>query len=133
MTIKALQMPTEVAALINLPLLGLGLEVDDETEDMVGCSLLYEDGTEISLLILYVSERKWFRERKALVISFVTLGSDSRVTKVFHRETIAVPNGPHDVRFMFYLSSRVRAVAWTLAVIGGMGECVDLPRRQQFE
>jgi hypothetical protein len=126
---QALAMPDYVAQLVRLPLARMNLEPSEVEGDIVSCPLLYEDGTMLSLVVLCVSERGWFREKPMLVLSIVALDQNTRAVRIYCRETISAPTGPSDLPFMIRLSAKVRANAWTLAVTEKMGECVSLPGR----
>lgn len=132
MTNRALTMPEYVADLVRLPLLRLGLEPSPLQDDIVTCSLMYEDGTELSVVVMCVAERRWFRERPVLLLSFVEFDGNTRATKVYHTERMPVPTGPSDFPFMVQVSIRVRAIAWSLAATAGMGECRSLPGREKW-
>lgn len=132
MNSRALAMPEYVAELVRLTLVRLSLHPEPLQDDMVTCSLSYENGTVISLVVMCVAERRWFRERPAVLVSFVELDQDTRATKVYHTETLTAPTGPGDFPFILHLATKVRARAWTLAVTAGLGECLDLPGRHNF-
>jgi hypothetical protein len=128
---RALAMPEYVAQLITLSLVRMGLTPDAE-DDLITCSLIYEDGTELSLVTMCIAERGWFRERPMLVVSIVTLANDTRPIQVHAQGTMPVPTGPNDFPFLVRLSAKVRAAAWSLAATSRMGECVSLPGRTSF-
>jgi hypothetical protein len=121
-------MPDYVAQLIGRPLARLGLEPSEAHDDLVSCPLMYEDGTVLSLAIMCIASRGWFgRETAMLVVSFVALDSHTRVVRTYSCETMAVPTGPGDLPFIVRLSSKVRAIAWSVAATSNMGECVSIP------
>jgi len=126
---RALAMPRHVAQLITLPLESMGLQPSDAQDDLISCPLHYEDGTVLSLVVMCIAERRWFRETPMLVISAVTTEGSRTAIKVHFRDTMKPPNGPSDVAFTVRLSAKVRAIAWTIAATNGMGECLSLPGR----
>jgi hypothetical protein len=129
MTTRALAMPEYVAQLIRLPLARMKLEPSEAEDDIVSCSLLYANGTVLSLVVMCIAKRGWFREKPMLVVSIVELDANTRAVQVHSRETMAVPTDPNDVPFMIRFVAMVRASAWTVAAISSMGECVSLPGR----
>lgn len=129
MTNRALAMPEYVAQLIRMPLARMKLEPSEAEDDIVRCSLTYENGAVLSLVVMCIARRGWFRDRPLLVVSIVELDDNTRAVQVHSRETMAVPTAPDDLPFVLRLTSLVRAMAWTLAVTSDMGECVSLPGR----
>lgn len=128
MTNRALVMPAYVAELASLPLMRLGLD-PMSGDDLITCPLKYQDGTELSVAILCIATRGWFREKPMVAFSLVKLDEHSRAVSVYIRKVRPYPTGPHDLSFSVRVSALVRAMAWAHAVTGGMGECVDLPGR----
>ena len=127
---QVLAMPDDIATLVRIPLARLGLDPSDVTDDMVMCSLDYEDGTVVSMIVMCTAERGWFNRIKPVIsLSFAELDANTRVVKVHFNETIPVPTGPSDLQFLVRFAAKVRATAWALAVTGGMGECLSLPGR----
>lgn len=126
---RALTMPEHVAQLITLPLERLGLQPSDARDELISCPLHYEDGTVVSLVVICITKRGWFRERPALVISAMSMEGSTRTTRVHFRESMDYPTGPDDLPFTTRLSAKVRAIAWAIAATGGMGECISLPGR----
>jgi hypothetical protein len=129
MTTRALAMPEYVAQLIRLPLARMKLEPSEAEDDIVSCSLLYENGSVLSLVVMCIAKRGWFREKPMLVVSIVALDETTRAVQVHSSETIAVPTDANDVLFMIRLVAMVRASAWTVAATSNMGECLSLPGR----
>jgi hypothetical protein len=129
MTNRALAMPDYVAQLIQLPLARMKLEPSEAEDDIVSCSLLYENGAVLSLVVMCVAKRGWFREKPMLVVSIVELDEHTRAVQVHSRETMAVPTDPDDVLFVLRLTSMIRAMTWTVAATSNMGECISLPGR----
>lgn len=129
MTNRALTMPAYIARLITMPLKRMGLQPSEAQDDLISCPLQYEDGTVLSLVVMCIAKRRWFREKPALVISAVTLEGSPRTVTVHLSETMDAPIGPDDLPFAVRLSAKVRAIAWTIAATGAMGECVSLPGR----
>ena len=127
MTRRKLAMPEYVADLIHMPLTRMGLD-PFRGDDMITCSLMYEDGTELGVAFICVSKRGWFRERAVLLVSLVQVHHDTGAVTVHTRNTIECPRGPHDLEFVMLLPKLVSVIAWTHAARGGMGECADLPR-----
>jgi hypothetical protein len=127
MTTRALAMPEYVAELIRMPLARMKLEPSEAEDDIVSCSLTYENGAVLSLVVMCIAKRGWFRETPLLVVSIVELDDNTRAVQVHSRETMAVPTGPDDLLFVLRFSSMVRAMAWTLAATSDVGECVSLP------
>lgn len=128
MTNRALAMPEYVAQLIRLPLARMKLEPDAK-DDIVSCSLVYENGVVLSLVVVCVAKRGWFREKPMLIVSIIELDDNTRAVQVHSRETMAVPTDPDDLPFVLRFTSMVRAMAWTVAGTSNMGECVSLPGR----
>jgi len=129
MTNRALAMPEYVAQLIRMPLARMKLGPSEAEDDIVSCSLAYENGTVLSLVVMCIAKRGWFREKPLLVVSIVALDDNTRAVQVHSRETMAVPAEPDDMQFVLRFTSMVRAMAWTLAATGNVGECVSLPGR----
>jgi hypothetical protein len=129
MKTRALAMPNYVAELVRLPLVRMDLEPSEAEDDLVTCPLLFEDGTVLSLVVMCVAKRGWFREKAVLIVSVVSLDENSRAVQVYMRDTMDVPSGPSDLPFAIKLSAKVRAIAWSLAATSNMGECVSLPGR----
>ena len=129
MTTRALAMPEYIAQLIRLPLVRMRLQPSEAEEDVINCSLLYENGTVLSLVAICIAKRGWFRERPLLVVSIVKLDDNTRAVQVYYKETMAVPTDPDDVPFTLRFTAMVRAMAWTVAATSNMGECVSLPGR----
>jgi hypothetical protein len=127
MTNRALAMPDYVAQLIRLP--RMGLEPSEATDDIVTCPLLYEDGTVLSLVVMCIAKRGWFnREKPALAISIVALSEATRAARVYLSETVAVPTDDSDLPFMLRFVAMVKAMIWTHAATGNMGECKSFPK-----
>ena len=127
MTNRALAMPQYVAQLIRLSLIRMKLEPSEAEDDIVSCSLAYENGTALSLVVMCVAKRGWFREKPVLTVSIIELDDNTRAVQVHSRETMDVPTGPDDLPFVLRFSSMVRAMALTLAATSNLGECVSLP------
>jgi hypothetical protein len=106
------------------------LNPSEAVDDLVTCPLLYENGSVLSLAVMCIGRRRWlYWETATLVISIVELHETTRIARVFSNKTMAVPTDPNDVPFLLSFSACVRAMAWTLAVTGNMGECMSLPGR----
>jgi hypothetical protein len=73
MTNRALAMPEYVARLIRMPLTRMELEPSKAEDDIISCSLLYENGAVLSLVVLCIAKRGWFREKPMLAVSIVEL------------------------------------------------------------
>lgn len=129
MTNRALAMPEYVAQLVRMPLTRMKLGPSEAVDDIVSCSLVYENGTVLSLVVMCIAKRGWFRETPMLLVSIVELDDNTRVVQVHSRETMAVPTDPDDVPFVLRFTAMVRAMAWTLAATSNIGECVSLPGR----
>ncbi|MBW8637352.1 hypothetical protein K1W69_09145 [Hoeflea sp. WL0058] len=69
MKTRALEMPEYLTELLTLTFNRMGLQTPDTSEDAVTIPLQYEDGTELSLVILYVVQKGWlfWKNPKALV------------------------------------------------------------------
>jgi hypothetical protein len=59
---RALAMPEYVARLIRLPLLRMKLEPSEVEDDIVSCSMLYENGAVLSLVAMCIMASKRDRE-----------------------------------------------------------------------
>jgi len=130
MTTQALAMPQYVADLVKLQLNRMGLtHIDAKDDDVIFCPLSYEDGSELSLVVMCIAQRGWLREKPVLLVSIVELGQDTNILRVHFRETMRVPKGPHDFFFLMELMAKIKATAWAIAATAGMGECVSLPGR----
>ncbi|RWK60688.1 hypothetical protein [Mesorhizobium sp.] len=128
MTNRALVMPDYVAELAKLCLAQLGLVPSDEHKDIITASLHYEDGTELSVIVMCLAQRSWFREKPTVAVSIAKLDASMRATEIHLQEVMPVPYGPSDLQFLLALNTNIRAMAWAVAAVGGMGECVELPR-----
>lgn len=62
MTNRALAMPAYIADLVRMPLARLGLDPSDADDDVVTCLLTYEDGSELTVVVMCVGQRGWFRD-----------------------------------------------------------------------
>lgn len=120
-------MPSYIADLIHMPLTRMGLD-PFRGDDMITCSLMYEDGTELGAAFMCVSQRRWFRQRMVLMVSLVHVDHDTGAVTVHTRNTVECPTGPHDLEFVLLVPKLVSVIAWTQAARGTMGECLDLPR-----
>lgn len=128
MTNKALVMPDYVAELVKLCLTQLGLNPSDEHKDVITAPLRYQDGTVLSVVIMCMAQKSWFREKPMVSVATAKLDASMRATDIYLREVMPVPYGPSDLRFLLALSANIRAMAWTVAATAGMGECLELPR-----
>lgn len=126
---RALAMPEYVAKLVRLTLTRMGLEPSEAQDDVVVCPLTYENGNALSLVVMCVAERGWFREKRILVASVVTLDEATRATRVFSQLNTSVPAGPTDVHFMLSFSARVKAIAQSVAMDCQTGRLVSLSGR----
>lgn len=129
MKTRALAMPEYVAELIRLPLERMNLGPSQDN-DIISCSLSYESGGVLSLVVMCIGLRRLFRETPTLVISIVELDDNTRAVRVHSKETMPVPTGPDDLPFVLRFSALVRAMAWTLGATSNVGECISLPKRQ---
>ena len=130
MKTRPLVMPEYVTELLKLTLVRLELHTADTGEDAVTVPLRYEDGTELSVVILCVAQHRWLRrEQPMILLSVVELDSNTQAVQVFARELMPVPSGPDDFPFMVRLSAKIRATAWSIAATSGFGECMSLPGR----
>ncbi|AZO57056.1 MULTISPECIES: hypothetical protein [unclassified Mesorhizobium] len=129
MTNDALIMPGYVAELVKLCLAKLGLIPSDGHKDIITASLLYEDGTELSIIVMCRAQRSWFREKPILAVSIAKLDTSMRATDIYFRDVMPVPHSPSDLQFLLAFSANVRAMAWTVSATNGMGECISLPGR----
>ena len=124
MTNRPLAMPDYVARLVRMPLAQMNLEPSDLEDDIVSCSLLYESGDVLSLVVMCIAKRGWFRDKPMLVVSAVTMEGTPRTVKVHFRETMDLPTSPSDLLFTTRLSAKVRAIAWTISATSNMGKCL---------
>ena len=133
MTTRKLAMPEYIAQLIRLSLARMNLQPIEADNDTISCSLTYEDGTNLSLIVVCMAERGWFgREKPLLLLSIAALDENMRAVRIYSRDRLAIPRSPHDLPFMARLSAKVRANAWTIAATSNKGECVSLPRLLQI-
>jgi hypothetical protein len=105
------------------------LEPSEAEDDIVKCSLAYENGTVTSLVVMCIAKRGWIKNKPLLVVSIVELDSSMRVVRIYSSEAIGVPTGPDDLPFALRFSALVRAMAWTVTATSTLGECVSLPGR----
>ena len=126
-----LEFPSSVADLVLLALNRMNLSGADFQEDMISCPLEYENGTEISLIIICQAEAGgWFRNEKPVVsFSFVELNDEQKIIRVLDTDKLDFPTSPQDLMFLTKFIARVRAIGWTIAAVGQMGECLNLPNR----
>ncbi|AZO72361.1 MAG: hypothetical protein E5V92_05340 [Mesorhizobium sp.] len=129
MTNRALVMPNYVAELVKLCLAQLGLVPSTEHKDIITASVRYQDGTELSVVVMCLAQRNWFREKPIVAVSIAKLDASMRATNIYLREVMPVPYGPSDLQFLLALNTNIRAMAWTVAATTEMGECVSLPDR----
>ncbi|WP_290886926.1 hypothetical protein [Hoeflea sp.] len=66
MKTRALAMPAFVAKLITEEVLRLGLEPNIQGGDVVFAPLTHEDGSELSLVIMCIGERRWFHTKASI-------------------------------------------------------------------
>lgn len=128
MTNTALVMPDYVTELVKLCLTQLGLNPSDEYKDVITAPLRYQDGTELSVVIMCMAQKGWFREKPMVSVAIAKLDASMRATDIYLREIMPVPYGPSDLRFLLTLNTKIRAMAWTVAATAGMGACSELPR-----
>lgn len=130
MTSRPMDMAGYVSDLVELTFNRLGLVITDKTEQAVAAPLRYENGAELMVVVQYRARQRWFRsdELKALV-SIATPSHGTTPLRVHDQDTLQGPDGPDDVLFMARLSVKIRAMAWTLAVVCDVGECLSLPGR----
>jgi hypothetical protein len=129
MTNRALAMPDYVAELAKLCLAQLGLVPSDEHKDIITASLRYENGTELSVIVMCLAQRNWFREKPVVTVSIARSDAGMRAPDIYFREVMPVPYGPSDLQFLLALNTNIRAMAWTVAATAGIGECISLPGR----
>ncbi|MFD1987016.1 hypothetical protein ACFSOZ_31800 [Mesorhizobium newzealandense] len=129
MTNRALVMPDYVVELVKLSLAQLGLDPSDEHTDIITAALRYEDGTELSVVVMCVAQRSWFREKPTVAVSIAKLDASMKATEVHLREVMPVPYGPSDLQFLLTLNNNILSMAWTIAATAGMGECISLRSR----
>ncbi|TGQ88809.1 hypothetical protein EN851_25015 [Mesorhizobium sp. M8A.F.Ca.ET.208.01.1.1] len=129
MTNTALLMPDYVAELVKLCLTQLGLNPSDEHKDVITAQLRYQDGTELSVVIMCMAQKGWFREKPMVSVAIAKLDASMRATDIYLREVMPVPYGPSDLQFLLALNTNIRAMAWTVAATTRMGECISLPGR----
>lgn len=130
MTHRALVMPDSVTELAKLGLTQLGLVPSVEHKDIITASLRYENGTELSVIVMCLAKRSWFREKPTVAVSIAKLDASMKATDIYMREVMPVPYGPTDLQFLLALNTNIRAMAWTIAATAGMGECTSLPGRR---
>ncbi|TPM99530.1 hypothetical protein [Mesorhizobium sp. B2-1-3A] len=128
MTNTALVMPDYVAELVKLCLTQLGLYPSDEHKDVITAPLRYQDGTELSVVIMCMAKKGWFREKPMVSVAIAKLDASMRATDIYLREVMPLPYGPSDLPFLLALNTNIRAMAWTVAATAGLGECLELPR-----
>lgn len=133
MTTRALAMPPAMVDLIRLPFLQMGLQPIYEGDDMVLCPLHYEDGTEVHVVVMCVRQsRLLLPDKQYASVAFAVLGEGMEIRTMLHKDRLPIPKGTHDLQFVLKLSTMVRATAWTIADIAGMGDCIELPIRENF-
>ncbi|TGP82076.1 hypothetical protein EN870_07625 [bacterium M00.F.Ca.ET.227.01.1.1] len=128
MTNRALVMPDHVAESVKLCLAQLGLVPLTEHKDIITASLRYQDGTELSVIIMCLAQKSWFREKPTVAVSIAKLDASMKATDIYFKDVMPAPHGPSDLQFLLALSANIRAMAWTVAATAGMGECLELPR-----
>ncbi|MGO4638973.1 hypothetical protein AB4Z43_11095 [Mesorhizobium sp. 2RAF45] len=128
MTNTALVMPDYVAELVKLCVTQLGLNLSDEHKDVITAPLRYQDGTELSVVIMCMAQKGWFREKPMVSVAIAKLDASMRATDIYLREVMPVPYGPSDLQFLLALNTNIRAMAWTIAATAGLGECLELLR-----
>ncbi|TIQ28738.1 MAG: hypothetical protein E5X48_31000 [Mesorhizobium sp.] len=128
MTNTALVMPDYVAELVKLCLTQLGLNPSDEHKDVITGPLRYQDGTELSVVVMCMAQKGWFREKPMVSVAIAKLDASMRATDIYLREVMPVPYGPSDLQFLLALNTNIRAMAWTVAATAGLGECLEPPR-----
>jgi hypothetical protein len=111
-----------------MPLGRMGLEQVMDEGDSLGYALTYANGAELAVVFMCIAERRWFWERKVLLVSLIGMDPGTKVVNVYSRNTLQPPRGASDIGFAIRVSKLVRVMAWVHAETGGMGECVDLPR-----
>lgn len=129
MTHRALVMPDSVSELARLCLTQLGLVPSVEHKDIITASLRYGNGTELSVIVMCLAQRTWFREKLTVAVSIAKLDASMKPTEIYLREMMPVPYGRSDLQFLLALNTNIRAMAWTIAATAGMGECTSLPGR----
>lgn len=126
MTDRKLRMPGHVSDLVHMCLTRMGLD-PFRGDDMITCPVMYEDGTELSIVFMCVPKRRWFREDTVLLVSLVQLDRDNGPVVVHVKKTIDCPSGPHDLQFVMTIPRLVRLIAWSHGIRADTGECVSLP------
>jgi hypothetical protein len=128
MKTRALAMPDYVAKLTNMSLTLIGLQPTMQ-EDISLCQLMYEDGSELSLITMCIAKRGWFGETPMVAISISQMDENTRVVQVYYKELIAVPVDDSDVPFQLRYAAMVKAMLVTHAKVSNMGKLVNLRRR----
>lgn len=128
MTNSALVMPDYVAELVKLCVTQLGLNPSDEHKDVITAPLRYQDGTELSVVIMCMAQKGWFREKPMVSVAIAKLEASMRATDIYLREVMPVPYGPSDLQFLLALNTNIRVMAWTIVASAGLGEFLELPR-----
>jgi hypothetical protein len=129
MTDRALAMPEYVAKLTNMSLCLIGLQPAMQ-DDITICPLVYEDGSELSLITMCIAKRGWFRETPMVAISLVELDEHTRAVQVYFRQLITVPVDDSDVPFLMRYGAMVKSMLATHAKISNMGKLVNLRRSE---
>lgn len=127
---SALQMPTDVAELIRWSMTRIGLQPVHDGADALVYDLEYEAGLTISVLLMCVSQHRWFRRPEQLIrVRFVEYDEQSQTMTDHIVRSLTCPMDSNDIRFAVELGSCIRAGGWALAVTLGMGECMSLDAR----
>ncbi|TIM12657.1 MAG: hypothetical protein E5Y67_21685 [Mesorhizobium sp.] len=89
MTTHALAMPDYVAALITLSINRMGLETSTGEDDVISAPIAYQDGTKLSIVVMCIAQRGWFRFKPVLLVSLAQLDENTRAVDVHFRDTLA--------------------------------------------
>src|SRR5690349_21460696 len=100
MTSTALVMPHYIAELIELCLTRLGLNASAEHKDIITAPLRYEDGTELSVVIMCMTQKGWFRQKPMVSVAIAKMDVGMRATEFYIWEMMPVPDGPSDLQFL---------------------------------
>lgn len=127
MSTTILRIPSDIGELLRLSMAHIGLQPIHDGVDALIYDLEYEAGPTLSVILMCVSQDRWFRRpRHVIRVRFVEYHEQSRETATHLVHTLMYPTDPNDIRFAVELGSCVRAGAWALAETLGAGECTSL-------
>ena len=125
MKTEALQMPQAVQDLILLALNRMGIQKTSVTDDVLAADIYYEYGTELSILILCVVQRKLlFKNKPAILVSISQRDRAGQIEKVFDQDFIPYPRSANDLPFVIRLSAKIKTLAWYTGQAYGFGPCL---------